>query len=98
MNENHDFIRLDGLSKSFQEGGRTRTVLRGADAEFAQGEFVAILGKSGSGKSTLLNLISGIDLVDRGRHLGGRPEADRPGRAPAHPVPPPQHRLYLPVL
>lgn len=41
-------------------------MLREADAEFARGEFVAILGKSGSGKSTLLNLISGIDLVDEG--------------------------------
>ncbi len=66
MNENGDFVYLDGLSKSFQEGGRLRTVLTGAHAEFAQGEFVAILGKSGSGKSTLLNLISGIDLVDGG--------------------------------
>ncbi|MBN1134955.1 MAG: ABC transporter ATP-binding protein [Anaerolineae bacterium] len=66
MNENHGFIRLDGLSKGFREGSRIRTVLHDANAEFAQGEFVAILGKSGSGKSTLLNLISGIDLVDRG--------------------------------
>jgi putative ABC transport system ATP-binding protein len=48
-------------------------VLREADAEFARGEFVAILGKSGSGKSTLLNLISGIDLVDGGDiHVNGR--------------------------
>lgn len=60
------FIRLEGLSKSYQEGSRTRRVLDSADAVFKQGEFVAILGKSGSGKSTLLNLISGIDLVDRG--------------------------------
>jgi putative ABC transport system ATP-binding protein len=60
------FLRLDGLSKGFQEGGQTRTVLRGANAKFDRGEFVAILGKSGSGKSTLLNLISGIDLVDSG--------------------------------
>jgi putative ABC transport system ATP-binding protein len=66
MSENHSYIRLAGLSKGFQEGGRTRTVLREANAEFARGEFVAILGKSGSGKSTLLNLISGIDLVDGG--------------------------------
>jgi putative ABC transport system ATP-binding protein len=66
MSDNHHFIRLDGLSKSFQEGGRTRSVLRDACAEFVRGELVAILGKSGSGKSTLLNLISGIDLVDRG--------------------------------
>jgi putative ABC transport system ATP-binding protein len=66
MNDNHSFLRLDGLSKGFQEGGQTRTVLRDAHAEFDRGEFVAILGKSGSGKSTLLNLISGIDLVDGG--------------------------------
>jgi putative ABC transport system ATP-binding protein len=66
MKENHGYIRLEGLSKAFREGGRMRTVLRNAEAEFARGEFVAILGKSGSGKSTLLNLISGIDLVDEG--------------------------------
>jgi putative ABC transport system ATP-binding protein len=66
MNENPDFIRLDGLSKGYREGNKTRTVLRDTSAEFTKGEFVAILGKSGSGKSTLLNLISGIDLVDQG--------------------------------
>jgi len=66
MSDNHHFIRLEGLSKGFQEGGQIRNVLRDADAKFARGEFVAILGKSGSGKSTLLNLISGIDLVDEG--------------------------------
>jgi putative ABC transport system ATP-binding protein len=66
MKENPSFIRLSGLSKDFQEGSETRGVLRDASAEFAKGEFVAILGRSGSGKSTLLNLISGIDLVDQG--------------------------------
>jgi ABC-type transport system involved in cytochrome bd biosynthesis fused ATPase/permease subunit len=60
------FIRLEGLSKSFQEGDCLRVVLSGAHAAFAPGEFVAILGKSGSGKSTLLNLISGIDRADSG--------------------------------
>jgi putative ABC transport system ATP-binding protein len=66
MNENQDFVRFEALSKGFQEGSQTRAVLQDATAEFARGEFVAILGKSGSGKSTLLNLISGIDLVDEG--------------------------------
>ncbi|MFN2227516.1 MAG: ATP-binding cassette domain-containing protein [Anaerolineae bacterium] len=69
------FVRLAGLSKAFREGDRRRTVLREASAEFARGEFVAILGKSGSGKSTLLNLISGIDLAD-GRAPAGRPGAE----------------------
>jgi putative ABC transport system ATP-binding protein len=60
------FVRLADLSKSYQEGTSTRTVLQRANAAFGRGEFVAILGKSGSGKSTLLNVISGIDRVDGG--------------------------------
>ena len=60
------FIRLEDLSKSYQEGEHTRVVLQDVNATFAKGEFVAILGKSGTGKSTLLNLISGIDRADGG--------------------------------
>ncbi len=59
-------VELLGVWKSYLEGGRRRTVLRGVDAEFEPGEFVAVLGRSGSGKSTLLNLIAGIDMVDDG--------------------------------
>ena len=61
------FLRFAALSKSYQEGNRTRVVLDNADAHFAQGDYVAILGRSGSGKSTLLNLISGIDRPDSGQ-------------------------------
>jgi putative ABC transport system ATP-binding protein len=60
------FIRLEDLSKSYQEGEHTRVVLQDVNATFAKGEFVAILGKSGTGKSTLLNLISGIDRAYSG--------------------------------
>jgi putative ABC transport system ATP-binding protein len=66
------FIELKDLSKSYQEGGKDRDVLRGASAKFDQGEFSAILGRSGSGKSTLLNIISGIDYADQGEvWMGG---------------------------
>ena len=42
-------------------------------ADFARGEFIALLGRSGSGKSTLLNLVSGIDAPDAGRiWVGGQ--------------------------
>jgi putative ABC transport system ATP-binding protein len=61
-----DFIRLENLSKSYQEGTHRRIVLHDASAWFARGEVVAILGRSGSGKSTLLNIISGIDQADEG--------------------------------
>jgi len=37
-----------------------------AQAEFANAEVTAVIGRSGSGKSTLLNLISGIDRPDSG--------------------------------
>lgn len=60
------FICLENITKSYQEGGRQRDILKDACADFEPGEFVAILGRSGSGKSTLLNIISGIDRVDRG--------------------------------
>ncbi|MCZ7544796.1 MAG: ABC transporter ATP-binding protein [Anaerolineae bacterium] len=59
-------MRVENLSKSYEEGGRARVVLQNASAACARGEFVAIVGKSGSGKSTLLNLISGIDRADTG--------------------------------
>jgi putative ABC transport system ATP-binding protein len=60
------FIRLENLSKSYQEGLHTRVVLCDVSAALARGESVAILGRSGSGKSTLLNLVSGIDRADSG--------------------------------
>lgn len=61
-----ELIRIKNLSKSFLEGNQTRLVLQNLSICFAQGEFIAILGKSGSGKSTLLNLLSGIDQPDGG--------------------------------
>ncbi len=60
------FIRLQNLSKTYQEGQTTRRVLHDLSLDSAKGEFIAILGTSGSGKSTLLNLISGIDYPDSG--------------------------------
>ena len=60
-------ISLEHISKSFVEGGVRHQVLRSVNAEFLEGECVALLGRSGSGKSTLLNLISGIDKPDSGR-------------------------------
>jgi putative ABC transport system ATP-binding protein len=60
------FLRLERLSKAYQEGGRRREVLRDTTLHIEQGQTVAIVGKSGSGKTTLLNLVSGIDQADSG--------------------------------
>ncbi|MEZ4737246.1 MAG: ABC transporter ATP-binding protein [Caldilineaceae bacterium] len=59
-------IRLEALSKRYQEAGQSRSVLDELNREFRAGEFICLLGKSGSGKSTLLNLISGIDAPSSG--------------------------------
>jgi putative ABC transport system ATP-binding protein len=75
------FVRLVNLSKRYQEGERTRVVLDHMTAEFAAGEFVALLGRSGSGKSTLLNLVSGIDRPDQGEvWIGGQNLTSLPER------------------
>jgi len=60
------FMHWKDLNKSFREGMHTRAVLSNVSAEFARGEFTAIVGRSGSGKSTLLNVVSGIERADSG--------------------------------
>src|SRR5687768_11700657 len=59
-------ISITGLTKAFEEAGRSRTVLESVTTNFGRGEFVVLLGKSGSGKSTLLNLLGGIDTPTAG--------------------------------
>lgn len=60
------FLRLQNLTKAYQEGDCQRTVFKNISLDISRGEVLAILGKSGSGKTTLLNLMSGIDRVDAG--------------------------------
>jgi putative ABC transport system ATP-binding protein len=62
-------VELRNVSKSYQEGERDRAVLKDASLSIARGEWLFLLGRSGSGKSTLLNLLSGIDLPEKGEIL-----------------------------
>jgi putative ABC transport system ATP-binding protein len=59
-------IRLEHVSKSYQEGTVTREVLRDTSVTIEAGQLVAIRGRSGSGKSTLLHLVAGLDLPTTG--------------------------------
>lgn len=59
-------IRLDHITKRYEEAGVERTIFSDVSLEINCGEFVVLLGKSGSGKSTLLNLIGGIDAPNAG--------------------------------
>jgi putative ABC transport system ATP-binding protein len=59
-------VRLEDVTKDYQEGALSRSVLRGVTIAFPAGRFTAVRGRSGSGKTTLLNLIAGIDYPSRG--------------------------------
>ena len=88
-------LRIDGLSRTFGEGGglwrrlglaRTASV-RALDAvsfDMARGETLALVGESGSGKSTLARILIGLDGATAGRALyDGRNVASLPaGRRP----------------
>ncbi|WP_443969622.1 ABC transporter ATP-binding protein [Sphingobium sp. CR28] len=54
-------LSVSHLDKSFQIGGRPRTILDNINLDVRPGEFVSIVGASGCGKSTLLRLIVGLD-------------------------------------
>ncbi|MGU9982431.1 MacB family efflux pump subunit [Phreatobacter sp. HK31-P] len=61
-------IRLSGLSRDFQSGDQTITVLRDINLDIRAGEMVAIMGASGSGKSTLMNILGCLDRPSRGSY------------------------------
>jgi ABC-2 type transport system ATP-binding protein len=55
-------IEVNQVYKSF----KTVQAIRGIDARFRQGEFVALLGPNGAGKTTLVEMIEGIQKPDSG--------------------------------
>lgn len=59
-------LRVKGLGKSIDLGGRSLQILQGIDLEIKRGESLAIVGRSGSGKTTLLGLMAGLDLPSEG--------------------------------
>ncbi len=59
-------LELRDVTRTFEEGGKSRSVLRGANATVNRGEIAVLIGRSGSGKSTLLHLIAGVDRPTAG--------------------------------
>ncbi len=62
-------LQCEGLSRIYNDGDRSVTVLRSVDLTLLAGEKIAVVGGSGSGKSTLLNLLGGLDYPSSGRVL-----------------------------
>lgn len=64
-------IRLENLTKSYQDADRELTVIRDLTFSFPEKGSVAIIGRSGIGKSTLMHLLGGLDVPTRGRVMYG---------------------------
>ena len=62
-----NLLHVNNVTKSFETGEGTLSVLSGVSLELSSGKSLALKGESGSGKSTLLYLIGGLDVPDEGR-------------------------------
>jgi putative ABC transport system ATP-binding protein len=66
MADNETIVKLDSVSKVYQEGKIEVQAVRDLSLEFHRGDFTVLYGPSGSGKTTILNLIGALDEPSSG--------------------------------
>lgn len=59
-------IKINNLSKTFNDGKKKKTILENLNLSIKTGQSIAITGRSGCGKTTLLNIIGGLLDFDYG--------------------------------
>ncbi len=70
-------LRLDELTKVFDDSGKEIVAVNELDLTVRDGEFLVLVGPSGCGKSTTLRCIAGLERVSTGRiRLDGRDITD----------------------
>jgi ABC-type nitrate/sulfonate/bicarbonate transport system ATPase subunit len=80
MGENAMKVRLREIHKTYRIPAGNLPVLQGIDLEIRSGEFVSLIGPSGCGKSTIFNILSGLEVPDRGSvALDGKEVTGRTG-------------------
>lgn len=76
-------LEVQGLERTFTQGGETLTVLKDLSLSIDKGEMVALVGPSGAGKSTLLQMIGLLDsptsgsIIINGQKVTGQNENQR---------------------
>ena len=60
-------LKIEGLEKTFTQGGQNLTIFKNLDMKIEAGELVALVGPSGAGKSTLLQLAGLLDKPTGGQ-------------------------------
>ncbi|MFD4261756.1 ABC transporter ATP-binding protein [Streptomyces sp. NPDC058534] len=70
-------VRLRSVSRRYEAGDNTVTVLDEVSLAFPRGTFTAVMGPSGSGKSTLLQCAAGLDRPTSGSVVVGDTELTR---------------------
>lgn len=63
---NPKVLELNNVTRTFTQGGKELSVLKGANLTIKRGEIVALTGPSGSGKSTLLQIAGLLEPPDQG--------------------------------
>lgn len=59
-------LEIQGVTKTYFDGTKNLSILRGIDLTVKAGEMLAIIGASGSGKSTLLHIMGLLDKPTTG--------------------------------
>ena len=63
-----EFIRLEGVGKSYRIAGEDLEVLHNISLSVPYGQYLSVIGPSGSGKSTLMHILGCLDVPSQGRY------------------------------
>ncbi|RDZ62615.1 glycerol-3-phosphate ABC transporter ATP-binding protein [Haloferax sp. Atlit-12N] len=83
INRSETFLKIDGLTKVYDDGGSGVVAVDDMNIDIKEGEFIVFVGPSGCGKSTTLRSVAGLEeitegqIVINGENVEGQPPRQR---------------------